>query len=194
MIKNNTNNKEYGICFDIKLQYYVKYAIIIMYKKQKQKKEGNIVQIPKEGNFWQEEGSVYAINDVTGDEVIFYEANDINIVIRSMVEEDINKVSKGQGIPTRKKKILENMLKADRSEHNFIMLEEALIDEPDGSRKALGNASILENGDIEVMEYVKGYNPQTRTIIGLRILCATKKLMEKMKIRGEIKIYQISKK
>lgn len=152
------------------------------------------MQIPKEGNFWQEEGSVYAVNDVTGDEVIFYETNDINVVIRSMVEEDINKVSKGQGIPARKKKILENMLKADRSEHNFIMLEEALIYEPDGSRKTLGNASILENGDIEVMEYAKGYNPQARTIIGLRILSATKKLMEKMKIRGEIKIYQISKK
>ncbi len=151
------------------------------------------MKIPKEGNFWQEEGSVYARNDVTGDEVIFYEANDVNIVIRSMVEEDVNKVSKEHGIPARKRKVLENMLKADKSEHNFIMLEEALIEEPDGTRKALGNASILENGDVEVVAYVKSYNPKFRPIIGQRIMSATRELMEKIKISGKIELYQLLK-
>lgn len=176
----------------IKLQYYVKYAIIIMYKKTKAKKEGNAMKMPEQGNFMQEEGSVYAKNDVTGDEIIFYGDEEVNILIRSMLEEDIDKVRKGHCIPARKVKALQKMLESNSSQYCRFIIAELEITGYDDERKVLGDAVLLENGDIEIQIYMKHYNPIIGPIIKQRVTHAMKQMMEKMDIKGEMKVYRLS--
>lgn len=150
------------------------------------------MKIPEQGNFMQEEDSIYARNDVTGDEIIFYGDEEVNILIRSMLEEDIDKVRKGHCIPARKVKILQKMLESNSSQYCRFIIAELDVEDYDGNRKVLGNASILDNGDVEVQIYMKHYNPQMGQIIRKRVTYAMQNMMNKMKINGEMKVYRVS--
>lgn len=150
------------------------------------------MKMPKQGNFMQEEDSIYARNDVTGDEIIFYGDGEVNILIRSMLEEDIDKVRKGHCIPARKVKALQKMLESNSSQYCRFIIAELDVEDYDGNRKVLGDASILDNGDVEVQIYMKHYNPRIGPIIRERVTHAMKKMMDKMKINGEMKVYRVS--
>ena len=56
----------------------------------------------------------------------------------------------------------------------------------------LGDAVLLENGDIEIQIYMKHYNPKIGPIIRQRVTYAMEKMMEKMDIKGEMKVYRVS--
>ncbi len=150
------------------------------------------MKMPKQGNFMQEEGSIYAKNDVTGDEIIFYGDEEVNILIRSMLEEDIDKVRKGHCIPVRKVKALQKMLESNSSQYCRFIIAELDITGYDDERKVLGDAVLLENGDIEIQIYMKHYNPKIGPIIRQRVTYAMEKMMEKMDIKGEMKVYRVS--
>lgn len=127
------------------------------------------MKIPKNGEFIQEEGSIYAQNDQTGDEIIFFADQSKNLCFRSMMEDDVHKVMDAYGANSRRRKALRKVLTQKDSQLFNFVLEEMNIFTEDGQRKIVGDCQIDKDGDsCSVQLYIKCFKRDENYTLFLR--------------------------
>lgn len=95
---------------------------------------------PKVDKFIQKEGSVFVENTETGEEIVFFENEASNLIIRSMLEEDAQKVAEIAGMNKKEKKDLLKKLKENGSEEDFYVLVESFQTDTNGEPRIIGAA------------------------------------------------------
>lgn len=110
---------------------------------------------PEFDEFIQEEGQVIVQNTQTGEEVVFLEDEENRLTMRSMFEEDADKVSEIVGLNYRKRRILERELQKKESEYSYYVLEELFQCDEKGERKVVAIARLYPNEDIAIMVPLK---------------------------------------
>lgn len=155
------------------------------------------MKIPKEGNFFQEEGSIYAQNDVTNDEVIFFADESQNLCFRSMMEDDVHKIMDSYGANSRKRKSLRKLLTQKDSQFFNFVIEEMNIFTEDGRRKIVGDCQIDKDGDTcSVQLYIKCFKRDANYAIFLRdrALAVVSKILDEFGLEVTPEISRVSKK
>ena len=152
------------------------------------------MRIPEEGSFWQEEGSIYAENDVTKDKVIYLKDEEENLCLRSMAQEDVDIVMESYGANPRRRKGWKKRLDEKDSQFSFFILEELYEDE-NGDLRIIGDCQLLENGECHLNLYIRNYyaNEAYAHVLRARAYTVVKKVLAKLMIAAEPKIFRISK-
>lgn len=154
------------------------------------------MKIPKNGEFIQEEGSIYAQNDQTGDEIIFFADESKNLCFRSMMEDDVHKVMDAYGANSRRRKALRKVLTQKDSQLFNFVLEEMNIFTEDGQRKIVGDCQINEDGKTFIQIYIKTYKRDANYAIFLRdrALSVVSKILDEFGLENTPEISRVSKK
>ena len=154
------------------------------------------MKIPKNGEFIQEEGSIYAENDETGDEIIFFADQSKNLCFRSMMEDDVHKVMDAYGANSRKRKALRRVFTQKDSQLFNFVIEEMNIFTEDGQRKIVGDCQINEDGKTFIQLYVKTYKKDANYAVFLRdrTLAVVSKILDEFGLDITPEISRVSKK
>ena len=106
----------------------------------------------QKGNKEIRRNEIYVINE-KGDEYAKYISTKSNIIIRSMLEEDIDYISEQRNLNWRKRKILMKEVQKEDSESQYFVIEEQMRLE--GLRhKIIATAELYENGNIQVWIFI----------------------------------------
>lgn len=106
----------------------------------------------QKGNKEIRRNEIYVINE-KGDEYAKYISTKSNIIIRSMLEEDIDYISEQRNLNWRKRKILMKEVQKEDSESQYFVLEEQM--QLEGLRhKIIATAELYENGNIQVWIFI----------------------------------------
>lgn len=153
------------------------------------------MKIPKVGNFFQEEGSIIAVNDETEEEIIVFEDEQYHLVMRSMMEDDIFNVMKAYGGNSRKRKQLKKKLEKKESQMFNFVLEEMNIYDEKGQRQMIADCQINEEMECKLQIHIKNYNSNQSyaQFLRERTLCTVQKVLAEMNIDTEPEIFRVSK-
>lgn len=106
----------------------------------------------QKGNKEIRRNEIYVINE-KGDEYAKYISTKSNIIIRSMLEEDIDYISEQRNLNWRKRKILMKEVQKEDSESQYFVIEEQM--QLEGLRhKIIATAELYENGNIQVWIFI----------------------------------------
>lgn len=155
------------------------------------------MKIPKEGDFFQEEGSIYAQNNVTNDEVIFFADESQNLCFRSMMEEDVHAVMDSYGANSRRRKALKKVLAEKNSQLFNFVIEEVNLSTENGNRKIIGDCQIDENGsECSVQLYIKNFRKDANYVVflGQRALAVVNRVLKELGLEITPKVSRVSKK
>lgn len=104
---------------------------------------------PNLDEFVQRKGTPYAENAVTGDEIILFEHEKSNLCLRSMFEEDVNKIAQMSKLGAKNRKRLARKIQMQKSEEYCCILQELHKFDENGERKIVGIAE-FNNSDITI--------------------------------------------
>ena len=106
----------------------------------------------QKGNKEIRRNEIYVINE-KGDEYAKYISTKSNIIIRSMLEEDIDYISEQRNLNWRKRKILMKEVQKEDAESQYFVIEEQM--QLEGLRhKIIATAELYENGNIQVWIFI----------------------------------------
>ena len=143
------------------------------------------MKMPEIGEFVQEVGSPYAENTVTGEEIVFFEDEDSNLIIRSMLEEDVDELSKLKKFTNRERKnLMKNLQKRESENCNFVIVESNICDSK-GNRKIFAMAKLEPNENMNVVVFLK--NPGNISAYDIAKRCAITRINSLM-----TKFYEIT--
>ena len=95
---------------------------------------------------------IYVANE-KGDEYAKYISTNTNLIVRSMLEDDVEYVSKQRKIGWRQRKKLMKLLKQQESEAQYFVIEEQM--QYEGARnKIIAIAELYQNGNIDVWIFI----------------------------------------
>lgn len=114
---------------------------------------------PEIDEFIQEEGSTIIENTVTGEKMTFFADEGTNLVLRSMLEDDVDNLAKMFKLSQKEKKsMLKKLKEVDSENSNFVVTEMLKYDENE-ERKIVATAGFAEGTNMKIFLHIsKGMN------------------------------------
>lgn len=136
---------------------------------------------------------MYARDPETGEEMVYFICKTQGLIIRSVFEEDANRIGDLQELKNRFIKVYRKQFAKEDARYKHFLIEELNGFEVDGMKKIVADLNIKEENEMETCIYVKkNLDPRLAQIARTRVVTAIDAFCKKIGEEFLIKVYRPS--
>lgn len=143
------------------------------------------------GKYEHDNDIMYARDPETGEEMVYFICKKQSLIIRSVFEEDANRLGNLQGLKNRFIKVYRREFAKEDARYKHFLIEELNGFELDGMKKIVADLNIKENNEMETCIYVrKNTDPRMAQIVRARVVNAIDAFCNKVGEDFLLKVYR----